>query len=218
MQTVNVSGQKLIQLLLTANIAGLVLSGALDQQQVTIEFTQNSTGGWTVSSTQIPALQQPNPAANATSSQTVQYTAATNTWAAVPGTAVGGAPQIVFQQNGSLGFAIFNSAAAVTMVPAGAPAGIYRITLFGVVTTTFTTGTAFVFTFGYTDDDQAETVVYTGAALTAGTKIPPVSSTVSNSITIRSTGVAAITYTPSGTGSAFAAGVMAVGIVVERLA
>lgn len=81
---VNVSGQKLIQILLTANVTGFTLSDALDGQEVIIEFQQNSTGGWTVSSTQIPALVSPASGSNAVSSQAFRYTALTNTWSAIP--------------------------------------------------------------------------------------------------------------------------------------
>lgn len=81
---INVSGQKLVQILLTASIAGLTLSDALDGQQVTLEFQQSGASNFTVTSTQIPALVSPATGTNAVSSQTFQYTALTNTWAAVP--------------------------------------------------------------------------------------------------------------------------------------
>jgi len=81
---INVSGQKLVQILLTANITGLTLSDALDGQQVTLEFQQSGASNFTVTSTQIPALASPATGTNAVSSQTFQYTALTNTWSAVP--------------------------------------------------------------------------------------------------------------------------------------
>ena len=81
---VNVSGQRLVQILLTANITALTLSDALDGQVVTLEFQQNGTGGYTVASAQIPGLTNPASAANAVSSQSFQYTALTNTWTSVP--------------------------------------------------------------------------------------------------------------------------------------
>jgi len=124
---------------------------------------------------------------------------------------------IAYSLSASLGFAVFNTAAAVNMLPATAPTGTYRITLYGVITTTFVTNTQDTITFGWTDDQGARTVVYTTAAITAGTLLPPVSSTISNSITVRSNGTAAITYTPNVTGSAATAGVMAVSILVERV-
>lgn len=215
--TLNVSGQSLVQVLLTANLTNLTLTNALDGQVVTLEFQQNGTGGFTVVSSSIPSLVQPATAANAVSSQTFQYTALTNTWTSVPTVGAGGAPQTVFVQNGSLGFAVFNSAAAVTMVPAGGPAGTYRFTLYGITTTTFVTNTNEIITLGFTDDNASATVAWTSAALTAGTKLPPVSSTVSNSVTFRSTGTAAITYTPSASGTS-TAGAMAVSVILERLA
>lgn len=128
-----------------------------------------------------------------------------------------GQPGIVYTESASLGFAVFNTAAAVNMVAAAGPAGTYRFTLYAVTTTLFVTNTEETITLGFTDDDEAETVVWTTAALTAGTKLPPVSSTVSNSVTFRSTGTAAITWTPNVTGSAATAGAMAVSIVLERL-
>lgn len=124
---------------------------------------------------------------------------------------------IVYSLSASLGFAVFNTAAAVNMLPATAPAGTYRITLYGITTTTFVTNTQETITFGWTDDQGARTVVYTTAALTAGTQLPPLSSTISNSLTFRSNGTAAVTYTPAVTGSAATAGAMAVSILVERL-
>ena len=54
--TINVSGQKVVQVLLTANLTNLTLTDALDQQIVYLEFQQNGTGGFTVASTQIPQL------------------------------------------------------------------------------------------------------------------------------------------------------------------
>lgn len=108
------------------------------------------------------------------------------------------------------GFAIWNSAAAVNLAPATAPAGTYRISLYLVITTTFVTNTAVVATFGWTDDQGARTLVVTGAALTAGT-------TMIGSQLIRSAGTAAITYTPSVTGSAATAGNASVSAVAERL-
>jgi len=128
-----------------------------------------------------------------------------------------GNPLIVYQYSASTGFAVFNTAAAVNMIAATAPAGTYRFTLYGITTTTFVTNTQETITLGWTDDQGARTVVWTTAALTAGTQLPPVSSTISNSVTFRSNGTAVVSWTPNVTGSAATAGVMAVSILLERL-
>lgn len=121
-----------------------------------------------------------------------------------------GNPLIVAAVSSSLGFAVFNTAAAVTLVPTTAATGTYRISLYGVTTTTFVTNTEEVITFGWTDDQGARTVAYTTSALTAGT-------TLIGSQLVRSVTGNAVTYTPSVTGSAATAGAMAVSILVEQL-
>jgi hypothetical protein len=80
----NVSGVKLLPILLTQNVSALTLSDALDGQVVTIQFIQNSTGNFTVASTQLNGLNQPNTAANSVSVQSFQYTALNNSWSRVP--------------------------------------------------------------------------------------------------------------------------------------
>ena len=82
--SLNVSGQRLVPVPLSANVSALTLTDALDGQVVTLEFQQNSTGTYTVASTQLNGLTQPNPAANAVSQQSFQYTALNNSWNAVP--------------------------------------------------------------------------------------------------------------------------------------
>jgi hypothetical protein len=122
-----------------------------------------------------------------------------------------GQPQIVaIVNNAAIGYAVFNSAAAVNLLPTTAPTGTYRISLYMVPTTTFATSTEEVITFGWTDDDKAQTVAYTSSAQTAGTI------TIGSQLVRFVTGTA-LTYTPSVTGSSATAGVMAVSIVVERL-
>jgi hypothetical protein len=125
---------------------------------------------------------------------------------------------VVGNVNGNFGFAIFNAAAAVNLAPATAAAGLYRISLYSVITTLFVTGTAIVFTFGWTDAQAAKTLAFTGAALTTGTYTPPISSTIANSFLFQSSGTAAITYTPSATGTAMSAGAAQVAVTLERLA
>jgi hypothetical protein len=198
----NASGQKLIQILLTASVTGLTLSGALDGQQVTLEFQQNSTGGFTVSSTQLVGLSTPNPAANAVSSQTFQYVALTNTWVNVPQSAL----VVGSVSNAALAFGSFGT--AVQLLPAGR-AGTYRVSIYGVVTTTIVTATSWSFALGYTDDKQAQTpTAVTSSTLTAGAEQQIV-------FTFRSTGATAITITP--TAASISAGVIAYSAVLEQL-
>lgn len=98
----------------------------------------------------------------------------------------------------------------VNLVATGAAAGTYRITIYAVVTTTFTGATAIQHNLGWTDDQGARTQTNALGALTAGT----------NQIlttTVRSTGAAAITLSEVGTVSNATAGVMALSAFVERL-
>ena len=98
---------------------------------------------------------------------------------------------------------------AITLLPAGHPAGTYRITIYGVVTTTITTATSWLFTLAFTDDKQAQTpTVTTSSTMTAGTA-------QTGTQTIRSTGATALTYTP--TAASAGAGVVAYSVVVERV-
>jgi hypothetical protein len=121
-----------------------------------------------------------------------------------------GNPLVVAAVSASLGFAVFNAAAPVTLVPTTAATGTYRVSLYGVTTTTFVTNTEETIQFGWTDDQGARTLTFTTAALTAGT-------TLVGSQLIRSVTGNAVTYTPNVTGSAATAGAMAVSIVVEQL-
>jgi hypothetical protein len=113
--------------------------------------------------------------------------------------------------NAALGFAAFNAAAAVTLLPSTTPAGLYEVNIYGVVTTTFVTNTTWNFSLGFTDDAAAQSpIVLTSSTLTAGTG-------VFAAYTFRSNGTAAITYTPGKTGSAATAGVVAFSLAVQRL-
>lgn len=107
-------------------------------------------------------------------------------------------------------FGVFNTGAAVTLLPAGHTAGTYRVSFYIIITTTFVTNTAVTGAWGYTDENGANTVTVTGAALTAGTQL------ISTQL-IRSTGAAAITFTPAKTGSAATAGVASYSATVERV-
>lgn len=99
---------------------------------------------------------------------------------------------------------------AVTLLATGAPAGTYRVTVYAVITTTFTGSTAIQHNLGWTDDKQAQTQTNAMSALTAGTD--QILTT-----TVRSTGAAAITLTEVGTVSNATGGAMAITAVVERL-
>lgn len=81
---VNASGQKVVPILLVASLTALTLSDAVDGQVVTLAFSQDSTGNWTVASTQLNGLNQPSPTALAVSYQSFRYSALNNSWAAVP--------------------------------------------------------------------------------------------------------------------------------------
>jgi hypothetical protein len=131
---------------------------------------------------------------------------------ATPGGASGNVVPVVATANlTAQAFGVFNTASPVTLVAAAAGnAGTYRVSIYLVITTTFVTNTAVTMAFGWTDDNGAQTVTYTGGALTAGT-------TIVGSQLIRSTGAAAVTYTPAKTGSAATAGAAAFSVVVERV-
>ena len=107
-------------------------------------------------------------------------------------------------------FGVFNTGAAITLLPSTTAAGTYRVSMYVVITTTFVTNTAVTGAFGWTDDNGAQTLTVTSGALNAGT-------TLVGSQLIRSSGTAAITFTPAKTGSAATAGAAAWTVVVERV-
>jgi hypothetical protein len=121
-----------------------------------------------------------------------------------------GQPQIVYSLNASLGFAVFNTATAVNMLPTTAPTGTYQIQLYLVTTTAFVTNTEEVITFGWSDASGAQTRAFTTTAKAIGT-------TLVGSQLIQSVTGTAVTYTPSVTGSNATAGVNSVSIVVTRV-
>jgi hypothetical protein len=127
---------------------------------------------------------------------------------------------IVANTGGIVGTPINNSALAFgsyttggtanTLLASGHAAGTYRITLYGVITTTFVTSTAIQHNLAWTDDQGARTQTNAFGALTAGT----------NQIvttTVRSTGAAALVLNQVGTVANATAGVMALTAIVERL-
>jgi len=125
-------------------------------------------------------------------------------------TAMAATPDIVAaNSNPTVGFAVLAAATAVTLLPAGHAAGTYRVNIYGVVTTTITTATSWLFPIGYTDDQGARApTATTSSTMTAGT-VQQVS------FTLRSTGATALTITPTATSAA--AGAIAYSVVVERI-
>lgn len=121
----------------------------------------------------------------------------------------GECPDIVAKSsNLALGFASFGT--AITLLPATAPAGTYRVSVYAVIVTTITTATSWLFKLGFTDDKQAQTpTASTSSTMTAGTAEQGV-------YTFRSAGTAAITFTP--TAASADAGVIAYSLVLERIA
>ena len=114
---------------------------------------------------------------------------------------------VAASQNSALGFASFGT--AITLLPATAPAGTYQINIYGVITTTITTATSWLFTIGYTDDNKAQTpTVCTSSTMTAG-------AAEFGAYMFRSNGTAAITFTP--TAASAGAGVIAYTVVLQRV-
>lgn len=106
-------------------------------------------------------------------------------------------------------FTVLAAATAVTLLPANHPAGMYRFSIYGVVTTSITTATSWLFPIGYTDTQGAKTpTAATSSTMTAG-------AVVQASYHFYSTGVAAITVTPTSTSAA--AGAVAYYISLARL-
>lgn len=121
-----------------------------------------------------------------------------------------GTPLLVYASSASYGYAVFNTAAAVNMQPSTVATGLYRYSLYMVVTTSFSTNTEMTITAGWTDADQAQTLTSTTGAKTAGTTL------VAQQLLQVVTG-AAVTWTPAVTGSNATAGAATVAITLERL-
>jgi hypothetical protein len=116
-------------------------------------------------------------------------------------------PVLYSYSNSAFGYASFGT--AITMLPSTAAAGLYQAELYAVITTTITTATSWLFKLGFTDDDQAQTpTIATSSTMTAGAINQAV-------YTFRSSGTAAITWTP--TSASAAAGVVAVSMILTRL-
>lgn len=126
-------------------------------------------------------------------------------------TALASTPGIVSNiNNAAVPFGNYTTAGtSVTLVPIGA-AATYRVTVYAVISTTFTGATAVQHVVGYTDDQGARTSTFALAALTAGTLL-------SSTVTFRSTGAAIVSLLEQGTVSNATGGVMSLSVVTERL-
>jgi hypothetical protein len=217
-QTTNVSGLAAIRIILSQATTQLFLTGAADLQVLTLCLQQDSTGGRLVTSGNIPGIADLDLTAGADTVYTLVYDAAFNEWTIQAVSNSGDAissPEIVGLVNSNaVGFANYTTAGVPsTLLAAGAPAGTYRLSLYGVVTTALTGNSvsAAGFTLGYTDDDEAQTKAAAYSAITAGGVVELV-------YTFRSTGAAAITITGTATTGNPTAGVTAVSAVLERIA
>ena len=83
-------GTYIVPIPLSANLTNITLNGALDGQQVVLEFQQNGTGGWTVASSTIIGLQQPVATASTNSFQLFIYNSGLSEWQAFGGSGVSG--------------------------------------------------------------------------------------------------------------------------------
>lgn len=127
-------------------------------------------------------------------------------------TALASTPGVVANvNNGAVPFGNYTTAGtSVSLLASTGPAGTYRVSVYAVITTTFTGATAVQHVLGYTDDQGARTVTFALGALTAGTFL-------TSTDTFRSNGTAAITILEQGTVSNATAGAMALSVVLERL-
>jgi hypothetical protein len=219
-QTYNVNGVAVLRILLSTATIQLFLTNAQDGQQLILILQQDGTGGRLVTSGNIPGIGSLDSAANSDTIYTLVYDASINSWNVQNvsfGNASLSAPQVVGVLNSAaVGFADYTTAGVLisTLLPAGAPAGTYRLSLYGVITTTLTGNSVAApgLTLGYTDDDQAVTkeTVFSG-----GTAAGNVAELV---YVFRSTGAAAVTLTGVCTTGNPTAGVTAVSAVLERVA
>jgi hypothetical protein len=214
-QTNNVSGVSAIRLLLAVATTQLYLTGAVDGQILTLIVQQDATGGRLLTSGNIPGIGTLDAAANSDTIYTLVYDAATNTWAiqavSLANSSIS-APQIVGAINGAQPFGSYTTG-GTSLFSATLPAGTYRLSLYGVITTTLSGNSvsAAGITLGYTDDDQAATKATAYSALTAGATAQVV-------FTFRQTGAAAVTLTGTATTGSPTAGASQVSGIIERLA
>lgn len=131
--TFNVSGVKLLSLILTDATTQLFFTGAVDGQELTLELIQDATGSRVVTSGNCPSIQQPNPAANSKTTQQLIYDASVNLWSTTPPSAItagGQAPTTItvagaVSKNSGLVLIGGTGATAVTLVaPVAGPPGV----------------------------------------------------------------------------------------------
>jgi hypothetical protein len=218
-QTTNVSGLNAIRIILNTATTQLFFSGAVDGQELQVILQQDGTGGRLITSGNIPNIPAPNPAANADTIYTLVYDALLNEWSVqgVGGEVTLDQPEIVgVFSNAAVPFGSFTTAGVVisTLAPATAPAGTYRLSVYGDVTTTIAGGSvsAAGVTLGWTDDEGAQTLANALSSLTAGT------AKLQNTYTFRSNGTAAITITGTATTGNPTSGVVALSAILERIA
>jgi hypothetical protein len=214
-QTNNVSGVSAIRLILAIATTQLYLTGAVDGQTLTLILQQDATGGRLVTSGNIPGIGTLDTAANSDTIYSLVYDANTNNWSvqsvALANSAISG-PQVVAAINGAQPFGSYTTA-GVSLLSASLPAGTYRLSLYGVITTSLSGGSvsAAGITLGYTDDDEAQTKASAYSAITAGGVAEIV-------YTFRSTGAAPITLTGTATTGNPTAGASSVSGILERIA
>jgi hypothetical protein len=215
-QTLSVSGVSAIRLILSTATTQLFLTGAVDGQTLTLILQQDATGGRLVTSGNIPGIGELDTAANSDTIYSLVYDGNVNTWA-VQAVSTGNdaisSPQIVAGINGAQPFGSYTTA-GVSLLSTNQPAGTYRLSLYGVITTTLTGNSVAApgITLGWTDDDKAQTnaPVFTGG--TAAGNICQLT------YTFRSTGTAPITLTGVCTTGNPTAGASQVTAVLERIA
>ena len=115
--TANVQGTYIVPIPLSANLTNITLNGALDGQQVVLEFQQNGTGGWTVASSTITGLQQPVATASTNSFQLFIYNSGLSEWQAFGGGGGGGAG--VSSLNSLTGALTAAAGSGITITPSG---------------------------------------------------------------------------------------------------
>lgn len=129
--TTNVSGIAAIRIILTANNT-YYFTGAADQQQLTVTWQQDGTGGRTVTSGNCPGIIQPTATANDTTTFTMVWDASDNTWT-TPMDAVTASSQVLqtTTTNTALawtrGIYLISGAAATTLTitnPVSGPPGV----------------------------------------------------------------------------------------------
>jgi hypothetical protein len=213
-QTQNVSGLASVRIILNTATTQLFFTGAVDGQELQVILQQDGTGGRLITSGNIPEISQPAQAANADTIYTLVYDALLNEWAVqgVGGSGTVQQPEVVAVINGAQPFGSYTTA-GVVLLTTTLPAGTYRLSLYGVITTSLSGNSvsAAGITLGYTDDDQAQTKATAYSAITAGGVAELV-------YVFRSTGAAAITLTGTATTGNPTAGASQVSGILERIA